>query len=889
MNLFGLIPETEDSRLRNRVETEISGWLMDSEFDADAKLLRRLSDMGIRGKFALTSLAQIKSLQKYKYPLKPESLHYILDLADAQPILQKFLQGRPYLLAKAAMIYEHAPTFLLGRNASQETLDMCLLDFATNYIAKFWEYSSHPQAMPLHSPRRVFRATFWDSEFWHPAAYVEKAYQDNLAGVEYYIDFHPFNLNKLLPEDFSTTHRSLIREWVERMKIQLSIHSAIVGPSSTSDYMGKQLFYDSTEISDLQKETVLLAKDIGASSVILHLVDPGRLSELAEIIETASDSNVRVTLENYYYTEKINQTSEQFIAVLDSLVPLLTKRTRERNFGVTFDPGHYNIEGEDPVIAALRVGKWCKEKALDLTKVHATTNYGPLRCFPPNFSSDVHDRVSSFGINNPLIIQILRSIGHRPSVTAEQIQPLIERDIALIDDAQQSLPEQDYEAIVQKGKELLAAESDSLITPDIRKTEAYQFIAGLSGVRGLQEYLVYRKIQNTERMTAETAKATTLVMMNASIENQRQAVAHVERVLHTAIEAEGGVSQNSIAPICERLSDALITEMHREYLNVIFAENVEYQSGETICDEGMMGDEMFFVKGGCAGVSIANQQIATLEAGEIFGEISLFYGVPRSATVKATTNGTTIGILKKESLFSALLDENKDSAKAVLLQLCRILPERLRKLNARYAQALKILQGLNPSYSNPPSDDAIDELAEFDVSFENLVSEEVETLFDKNQFYPPGETVFHEDAYADGVYLVKSGSVRIVRYDLQFQRFKPFEMMAQEELEKISGRDQFYIPDQQVPRESIQLARLERGSIFGEMALIDESGRSATVLSDGATLGYLSKGDFDRIMKMDANLSFNFMFALCSTIMSRIRQLDQAYLQVSSEIRRYGE
>ena len=113
--------------------------------------------------------------------------------------------------------------------------------------------------------------------------------------------------------------------------------------------------------------------------------------------------------------------------------------------------------------------------------------------------------------------------------------------------------------------------------------------------------------------------------------------------------------------------------------------------------------------------------------------------------------------------------------------------------------------------------------------------------------------------------------------------------MAQEELEKISGRDQFYIPDQQVPRESIELAQLERGSLFGEMALIDESGRSATVISNGATLGYLSKADFDRIMKMDANLSFNFMFALCSTIVSRIRQLDQAYFQVSSEIRRYGE
>ena len=45
-------------------------------------------------------------------------------------------------------------------------------------------------------------------------------------------------------------------------------------------------------LSDLQKETVLLAKDIGASSLVLHLVDPGRLPELAEIIETASGRKI---------------------------------------------------------------------------------------------------------------------------------------------------------------------------------------------------------------------------------------------------------------------------------------------------------------------------------------------------------------------------------------------------------------------------------------------------------------------------------------------------------------------------------------------------------------------------------------------------------------------
>jgi hypothetical protein len=66
MDLFGLVPEKSDDRLRTQVELEIAGWLKDSSFDADAKILRRLSDLGIRGRSVVKSLAQVKSLQKYK-------------------------------------------------------------------------------------------------------------------------------------------------------------------------------------------------------------------------------------------------------------------------------------------------------------------------------------------------------------------------------------------------------------------------------------------------------------------------------------------------------------------------------------------------------------------------------------------------------------------------------------------------------------------------------------------------------------------------------------------------------------------------------------------------------------------------------------------------------
>ena len=168
-----------------------------------------------------------------------------------------------------------------------------------------------------------------------------------------------------------------------------------------------------------------------------------------------------------------------------------------------------------------------------------------------------------------------------------------------------------------------------------------------------------------------------------------------------------------------------------------------------------------------------------------------------------------------------------------------------------------------------------------------ITLEELEAPFAKHRFYEPGEVVFQENAHADGVYIVKSGSVRTV-HDLVI-RGNPFERIAAKELEKMFDKDQFYIPEEQVFHENIQIAQLGRGSIFGEMALIDDSDRSATIVSNGATLGYLSKEEFNRILRTDVELSYNFMLALCLTMMSRIRQLDQAYLQVASQIRRYHE
>ena len=66
----------------------------------------------------------------------------------------------------------------------------------------------------------------------------------------------------------------------------------------------------------------------------------------------------------------------------------------------------------------------------------------------------------------------------------------------------------------------------------------------------------------------------------------------------------------------------------------------EAPKGQLVFQKGTVGNNMFVVMGGKLGVFDGEKQIATLKAGETFGEMSLLCDEPRSATVRALPNCT---------------------------------------------------------------------------------------------------------------------------------------------------------------------------------------------------------------------------------------------------------
>ncbi len=67
------------------------------------------------------------------------------------------------------------------------------------------------------------------------------------------------------------------------------------------------------------------------------------------------------------------------------------------------------------------------------------------------------------------------------------------------------------------------------------------------------------------------------------------------------------------------------------------AEDVEAETGAELIDQGRVGQECFVILDGKAGVYVAGEHVATIEAGSMVGEMALIEHRPRNATVVAET------------------------------------------------------------------------------------------------------------------------------------------------------------------------------------------------------------------------------------------------------------
>lgn len=103
----------------------------------------------------------------------------------------------------------------------------------------------------------------------------------------------------------------------------------------------------------------------------------------------------------------------------------------------------------------------------------------------------------------------------------------------------------------------------------------------------------------------------------------------------------------------------------------------EVEDGEVLVEQGEETGGFFVITGGTAVVSRDGQQLAELQAGDVFGELALLLQAPRTATV--TARGSVRVLRVDPGQFQAMLLEHPQ----VAVKLLAVLADRLRALEMR--------------------------------------------------------------------------------------------------------------------------------------------------------------------------------------------------------------
>ncbi|MFP6563258.1 MAG: cyclic nucleotide-binding domain-containing protein, partial [Myxococcota bacterium] len=197
----------------------------------------------------------------------------------------------------------------------------------------------------------------------------------------------------------------------------------------------------------------------------------------------------------------------------------------------------------------------------------------------------------------------------------------------------------------------------------------------LAGVAGLRvpdlEQARLSLLDDADDLTRNLAVATWPENIDARGDRARRAYAETYRNMLSPVDI---VLLLKSVPLFERLTTRHLMDlagaMHEE----------RFEEGTDVCREGEIGNCMYLIVSGRVGLRSGTTRLAQMGARDFFGEMALFDGITRSATVTAEDAVHVLRLDRNDLLH--LMDE----LPAIAIAICQSLSERLREMNRKAAE-----------------------------------------------------------------------------------------------------------------------------------------------------------------------------------------------------------
>ncbi|MCD4748124.1 MAG: cyclic nucleotide-binding domain-containing protein [Thermoanaerobaculales bacterium] len=280
------------------------------------------------------------------------------------------------------------------------------------------------------------------------------------------------------------------------------------------------------------------------------------------------------------------------------------------------------------------------------------------------------------------------------------------------------------------------------------------------------------------------------------------------------------------------------------------ARSRRFAAGETIYEEGSEGTDFLFIQSGTVDAfretPLGSQRVATLDEGELCGEISLLDGKPRSTSIIGVQPGVILAF--DATAIAHLTTEDRKIEVAFLQIFCRSLARKTRQANLIMTEIMAP-DAINRRQASGTLGESLhldEETKRTLLRQEAHVGTDLQELatFLEAQRFSAGDPIFVEGESGDTLYIIADGQVRISRH----------------------------IPG--LGEEAIAI--LDPGEVFGEMAWIDDRPRSADAIAHtgGCTVLGITGRQLDGTLSTKDETHTRFLKLICQILSRRIRRMN---------------